>query len=94
MKILKEQSLRFNLFIKIERIRIGMNHLGEHIRQKRKRLKLTQVQLAQRAGVGLRLVREVEQGVKETFRMDAVNKILFLFGESLQPAPLTFEEEL
>ena len=42
------------------------------------------IELAERAGVGLRFVRELEQG-KQTLRMDKVNDVLALFGECLGP---------
>ena len=58
--------------------------LRELIKQKRKSLKLTQVELALKAGVGLRFLRELEQG-KETLRMDKVNLVLNLFGMELGP---------
>ena len=58
--------------------------LSEHIKQKRKKNGLTQVELAERAGVGLRFVRDLEQG-KQTLRMDKVNDVLALFGEYLGP---------
>ena len=45
---------------------------------------LSQVELAERAGVGLRFVRELEQG-KQTLRMDKVNDVLALFGDCLAP---------
>lgn len=48
-------------------------------KEKRKQLKLTQPELAERAGVGLRFVRELEQG-KQTVRLDKVNQVLALFG--------------
>ena len=54
--------------------------LSDHIKQKRKKTGLTQVELAERAGVGLRFVRDLEQG-KQTLRMDKVNEVLALFGE-------------
>lgn len=60
--------------------------LQELIKYKRKSLKLTQVQLALKAGVGLRFLRELEQG-KETLRMDKVNLVLNLFGMELGPLP-------
>lgn len=60
------------------------NVLSSFIKEKRKQLKLTQVQLAQKAGVGLRFVREMEQG-KITLRMDKVNQVLQLFGCELGP---------
>lgn len=46
---------------------------------RRKLLRLTQPELAMRAGVGLRFVRELEQG-KKTLRLDKVNQVLALFG--------------
>ena len=48
-------------------------------KEKRKQLKLTQPELAERAGVGLRFVRKLEQG-KQTVRLDKVNQVLALFG--------------
>jgi y4mF family transcriptional regulator len=56
--------------------------LKKLIKQKRKSQKLTQVELALKAGVGLRFLRELEQG-KETLRMDKVNLVLNLFGMEL-----------
>lgn len=58
--------------------------LGEFVKEQRKRHRLTQVDLADKAGVGLRFVRELEQG-KPTLRMDKVNQVLFLFGKRLGP---------
>ena len=58
--------------------------LSAHIKQKRKKYGLTQVELAMRAGVGLRFVRDMEQG-KRSLRMDKVNEVLALFGEHLGP---------
>lgn len=58
--------------------------LSAHIKQKRKKFGLTQVELAMRAGVGLRFVRDMEQG-KKSLRMDKVNEVLSLFGEQLGP---------
>lgn len=58
--------------------------LSEHIKLKRKKNALSQVELAERAGVGLRFIRELEQG-KQTLRMDKVNDVLALFGEHLGP---------
>ena len=56
--------------------------ISEFIKGKRKQLKLTQPDLAERAGVGLRFVRELEQG-KQTVRLDKVNQVLALFGSKL-----------
>ena len=59
-------------------------YIGEYIKEKRKLFKLTQVELAERTGVGLRFVRELEAG-KQTVQMDKVNQVLYLFGEELVP---------
>jgi y4mF family transcriptional regulator len=56
--------------------------ISPFLKQQRKDNKLTQEELAVKAGVGLRLVREIEQG-KTTMRMDKVNRILALFGAEL-----------
>ena len=58
--------------------------ISEHIKEKRKKNGLSQIELAERAGVGLRFVRDLEQG-KQTVRMDKVNEVLALFGECLGP---------
>lgn len=53
--------------------------LAEFIKEKRKQLKFTQPELAEKAGVGLRFLRELENG-KESVRLDKVNQVLALFG--------------
>lgn len=58
--------------------------LQNFIKAKRKQLNLTQSELAEKAGVGLRFIREFEQG-KTTLRMDKVNQVLKLFGSELGP---------
>lgn len=59
-----------------------LNLISLHVKKKRKQNKLTQPELALKAGVGLRFVRDLEQG-KNTLRMDKVNDVLRLFGETL-----------
>ena len=61
--------------------------IPEHIKAKRKQYRLTQVELAERAGVGLRFVRELERG-KSTVQLNKVNMVLKLFGEELKPAKI------
>ena len=61
-----------------------MNVLAKYVKEKRKEFGLTQVDLFQKAGVGLRFVRELEQG-KETLRLDKVNQVLKLFGSQMLP---------
>lgn len=56
--------------------------LADFVRQQRKNYKLTQRDLADRSGVGIRFVRELE-GSKPTLRMDKVNMVLDLFGARL-----------
>jgi y4mF family transcriptional regulator len=60
----------------------NLNDISVHVKKKRKQNKLTQPELALKAGVGLRFVRDLEQG-KNTLRMDKVNDVLRLFGETL-----------
>jgi len=61
-----------------------MFDIAEHIKNKRKLFGITQVELAERAGVGLRFIRELERG-KATVQLDKVNIVLNLFGEELKP---------
>lgn len=56
--------------------------LADFIKEKRKQLNLTQPELAERAGVGLRFIRELEQG-KQSVRLDKVNQVLALFGSEI-----------
>ena len=56
--------------------------LSTFIKEKRKQFELTQQDLSKKSGVGLRFVRELEQG-KSTLRMDKVNQVLALFGAEL-----------
>ncbi len=58
--------------------------LAKFVKERRKILGLTQEDLAEKAGVGLRFVRDLEQG-KESLRMDKVNQVLALFGHELSP---------
>ena len=58
--------------------------LKEFVKRQRKINGLTQTELARKAGVGLRFVRDLEQG-KATLRMDKVNQVLQLFGKTLGP---------
>ena len=58
--------------------------LSEHVKSLRKQERRTQQELADRAGVGIHFVRDLEQG-KKTLQMDKVNDVLRLFGECLGP---------
>lgn len=61
-------------------------NLSAFLKAKRKSVKLTQEALAQRAGVGLRFIREAEQG-KTSLRLEKINQVLDLFGHSMAPVP-------
>ena len=61
-------------------------NLADFVKEKRKLVKLTQPELAAKAGVGLRFIRELEQG-KESLRLDKVNQVLQLFGHEVGAVP-------
>ena len=63
---------------------IIMNKIAEFIKINRKAAGLTQEEFAMRSGLGLRFVRELEQG-KETVRMDKVNVALSMFDMEAVP---------
>jgi y4mF family transcriptional regulator len=67
------------------------NNISDFIRSERKAAGITQKELAIKAGVGLRFIRDVEQGKKENFRTDTLNKVLRLFGKTLGPVELSRE---
>jgi y4mF family transcriptional regulator len=69
-----------------------MTLLAKTIKAKRKENGLTQEELSLKSGLGLRLIREIEQG-KTSMRMDKVNQLLNLFGMELIPAPKTTYHE-
>lgn len=61
-----------------------MTKLALYVKSKRKEFGLTQVDLSQKSGVGLRFIRELEQG-KQTLRLDKVNQVLAMFGAEMTP---------
>lgn len=64
-----------------------MKRLADFVKSKRHALKMTQQELAQKAGVGYRFVRELEAG-KATLQLEKVNDVLKLFGHEVGPVPL------
>jgi y4mF family transcriptional regulator len=82
--------LEFSLFL--HPIRYNIMTLGEFVKAKRNAVRLTQPELAEKAGVGLRFVRELEQG-KESIRLDKVNQVLKLFGSEVGPVVLKSNEK-
>ena len=69
-----------------------MNSLHQFVKERRKKLNLTQVEFAERAGVGLTVVRKIEQG-KENLSLAKVNQVLIMFGHILQPVNIKEYEE-
>ena len=67
------------------------NNLSTYVKEMRRQFGLTQEDLAAKSGVGLRFLRELEQG-KETLRLDKVNQVLMLFGHEVGPVPIKREE--
>ena len=61
-----------------------MNPIAKFIKENRKAAGLTQEEFAIRSGLGLRFVRELEQG-KETVRMDKVNAALAMLDMQAVP---------
>ena len=66
--------------------------LSKYVKAMRKQHNLTQVELSEKSGVGLRFVRELEQG-KQTLRLDKVNQLLYLFGSEVGAVPITKTDE-
>ena len=60
-----------------------MTPFSKRIKELRKRSSLTQVEFAKRVGVGLRFVRDLEQG-KPSVRLDKVNQVLKFLGHHLE----------
>ena len=69
-----------------------MNKIGKFIKEKRKEYGLTQEEFAIRSGLGLRFIRELEQG-KETVHMDKVNQALKMFGMEAVPGRINKNKE-
>lgn len=72
---------------------INTSSLSEYVKSMRKEHGLTQVELSEKSGVGLRFVRELENG-KETLRLDKVNQVLNLFGAKVGVVPMDKTTEL
>lgn len=72
---------------------IDMEHtiIADFVKEMRRQFGLTQVDLADKSGVGLRFVRDLEQG-KQTLRLDKVNQVLGLFGRQAGPVEINEKE--
>lgn len=63
------------------------SNISIFLKGKRKLLKITQRDLADRAGVGLRFIRDMEQS-KKSLELDKINQVLALFGHEMGPVPI------
>ncbi|WP_017729670.1 type II toxin-antitoxin system Y4mF family antitoxin [Nafulsella turpanensis] len=61
-----------------------MKRLADFVKERRKEVKLTQEEFADRAGVALTVIRKIEQG-KTNLNLDKVNLVLRMFGHELAP---------
>jgi y4mF family transcriptional regulator len=61
-----------------------MNRLAEFVKERRKEVKLTQEEFAERTGVALTVIRKIEQG-QTNLNMEKVNMVLKMFGHELAP---------
>lgn len=61
-----------------------MTQLALFVKDRRKKVNLTQEEFAERAGVALTVIRKIEQG-KTNLNMDKVNLVLRMFGHELAP---------
>ena len=68
-----------------------MTPLAKYVKEMRRQYGLTQIDLSEKAGVGLRFVRELEQG-KKSLRLDKVNDVLALFGAEMGPVKIENEK--
>lgn len=66
------------------------SRLAKFVRDRRKKLNLTQVEFAEKAGVGLTVIRKIEQG-KDNLSLAKVKQVLLMFGHDLQPVSLKDE---
>lgn len=79
------------VFLYPNRYNMERKKLHQFVKESRKVSGLTQEELSFKAGVGLRFVRDLEQG-KPTLQMDKVNQVLKLFGYELGPVPVDRNE--
>ena len=83
----------FRYLCTLKGINMEQTTLSKYVKEMRKKYNLTQVDLSLKSGVGLRFVRELEQG-KITLRLDKVNQVLNLFGSEVGPVPMRRRIEL
>ena len=67
-----------------------MNQLADFVKNRRKKLSLTQEEFAEKAGVALTVIRKIEQG-KENLSLSKVNQVLLMFGHEVGPISINHE---
>lgn len=67
-----------------------MNQLADFVKNRRKKLSLTQEEFAEKAGVALTVIRKIEQG-KENLSLSKVNQVLLMFGHEVGPIRINHE---
>lgn len=67
--------------------------LKDFVKKRRKALKMTQETLANKSGIGLHFIRDMEQG-KQSLNLQKVNQVLFMFGAKMTPVPILKEDRL
>ena len=67
------------------------NDISKFLKQKRREYGINQIEFAEKSGLGLRFVRELEQG-KKTLRLDKVNQALAVFGAQVSVGRLNSDE--
>ena len=98
LSLFHELGIGFNeyLFLDIESLKPAENgiDLSKFVKAMRKNSGLTQEQFAKEVGVGLRFLRDLEQGNRSTLRMDKVNDVLSRFNCELGPVIKTSANNL
>ncbi len=61
-----------------------MEILSEFVKKRRKEVRLTQEEFAEKSGVALTVIRKIEQG-KGNLNLEKVNQVLLMFGHVLAP---------
>ncbi len=84
---------QYSIIQKAIMIKNKENNLAAFVKGRRKSIQLTQMELAEKAGVGLRFIRDLEQG-KLSMRTDKINEVLRLFGYTLGAVEMDREKIL
>lgn len=84
---------QYSIIQKAIMIKNKENILAAFVKGRRKSIQLTQMELAEKAGVGLRFIRDLEQG-KLSMRTDKINEVLRLFGYTLGAVEMDREKIL